>query len=72
MSNIPLYASVLLRSLLSLEEGEVVLVKDSRADQEPLWAHITPSGEFNTYPLRAFSNIEDFRGFIRYGSAHGK
>jgi len=71
-SRIPIYTSVLLRALLRDEREEVILGKDSRQDTPPLWVHLASNGDFNAYPLRAFRCIDDFKCFIRYGSAHGK
>ena len=70
--SLPVYTSVLLRDILRDEREEVILAKDSREDTSPLWVHITSSGDYNTYPLRAFKTIYDFKCFVRYSSAHGK
>lgn len=67
MVKLPLYASVLLKSYLSADEGQVILARDVREDAPLLWIHVRPDGEFHPYPLEAFNNIDDFRCFMRYG-----
>jgi len=68
----PIYTSALLRASLRDEREKVILAKDSRVDSPLLWVHIASNGDFNTYPLDVFKCIDDFKCFVRYGSAHGK